>query len=224
MTNGVRQRHQQRCEAGWDVVGHVVDACCPTAEVAIALGAIADHRVKGVDHLVGQHTGCAEHGKPEEGRYDAVAEVLGKRLEGSRTHFLCRELTGVASHDAGYLSAAFIQRTVEGEEDSSHLADEGGASKTVEDDEHTESLTPDPSPKGEGSSIFKQSRIESSCYQPSDTKDQDNTADGQHRALELLMPTMIKTMFPIANPLAKPHNGVRQARRVAQAEVEQPTE
>ena len=80
----------------------------PAAIVAIALGAIADHRVKRVDHLIGQHAGHAQQGEPEERGYHAVAQVLGQRLKGCGAHFLSRQLGGVAPNDASHLPTPFV--------------------------------------------------------------------------------------------------------------------
>ena len=83
-----RKDHQECRQTGWDIVGNVVDMGSPAAEVFIALRLIADHRVKGVHHLIGQHAWDAKDGEPEEGSNDTVAQVLGKGFEGSSTYLL----------------------------------------------------------------------------------------------------------------------------------------
>ena len=132
------KNHQQGSEAGWDVVGDVVDMRCPTAEVTVAVGLIANHGVEGVDHLIGQHARDSQEHVPEEWGNDAIREVLGKGLQGGSAYLLGRELGGVAPYNAGYLLTAFVERTVKGKEYLAHLMDECGASEAEEDDDYVE--------------------------------------------------------------------------------------
>ena len=131
-------RHQQGRQSGGDVVGHVVDMGCPAAEVTVSFSLVANHRVERVHHLVGEHAGCTKDSEPEEWGNHAVAQILGQRLEGGGTHFLCREFGSVASYDASHLTAAFVQRAVEGEEHLSYFPDECRAGEAVEDDDSIE--------------------------------------------------------------------------------------
>ena len=81
-------KHQQGGEAGWDVVGGIVDAGGHTAEQAVSLRALANHGVERGHHLVCQHTRRPQQQEPEQGGDDAVAHVLGQRLQCRRAHLL----------------------------------------------------------------------------------------------------------------------------------------
>ena len=61
----------------------------------MAVGQVADHRVGGVDRLVGEEAGEAEQQKPEGGRDHAVGEILRGRLD-------CR------AADAGFVEACRV--------------------------------------------------------------------------------------------------------------------
>ena len=132
------KEHEQGGEAGRDIVGHVVETGGKTAEVLVAWGAVGYHGVEGVYHFVGEHTGSAEEGEPEEGGDDTVAEVLGEGFEGGGADFLGGEGGGVATDDAGDLTTAGFEGVVEGKEDLADFADEGCAGEAVEDEDEVE--------------------------------------------------------------------------------------
>ena len=68
-------------DPGGNPVGQVVQLRCGPAEVAVALVAIAHHRVQGVDGPVPQQPGDAGDRPPEQWRHHCVGRVLGHRLQ-----------------------------------------------------------------------------------------------------------------------------------------------
>ena len=129
--------HQEGGDAGWEIVGYIVETGSKAAEVTIAVGLVANHGIEGVDHLVGQHARYTTNGKPKEWSNDPIAQVLSEGFQGCRTNLLGRELGGVAPHNASHLLASLFKGTVNRQEGLTHLTNEGGASKTPEDDEGT---------------------------------------------------------------------------------------
>src|SRR5574344_280451 len=97
---------------------------------------IGYHRVESVHHLIPHHCRHSTDGKPEEWGDDSIAEILGKCFECSLAHFLVGEFRCVATYDARHLSAALVERAVDGIEHLTHLADECGAGKTITDQYH----------------------------------------------------------------------------------------
>ena len=62
---------------------------------------MADHAVEGVDGLIGQHARQAEQHIPKERRYNAIAQVLGNRLDRRTRHTRLVETVRVAPDNMG---------------------------------------------------------------------------------------------------------------------------
>ena len=99
----------------------------PAAKIFVSISLVANHRVQGVHHLVGQHAWNTQQGIPEKRGNHTVAQILGQRLEGCRAHLLGREFRSIASHDASHLFATFVQAPVKSKEHLSDLANQRGA-------------------------------------------------------------------------------------------------
>ena len=223
-----RQEHQQGRETGGEIVGDIVDVGGPAAEVSVAFGAVADHRVEGVHHLIGQHTGRTEQGEPEEGGDDAVAEVLGKGLEGCGAHLLGGELRGVAAHNACYLLTALVEGAptpqssgqppsgrgaIEGEEDGADFADQRGAGEAVEDGDSVED---------NAQCIMHNAQL--AAHEPCEGEDEEDEGDGHDGPFRFPMRATVEPMLAEGDEASEPHDGVRQSLRVAEKKVEQPAE
>ena len=106
------QDHQQSRQTGWDIIRHVIDMGCDTAESTITFGLIANHRVERIYHFVSQHPRGAEQQQPEQRGYHPIAQILGQGLKRCRTYLLGREFRGVAPNDTRYLCPTLIKTTV----------------------------------------------------------------------------------------------------------------
>ena len=74
------QTDEEHGQPGRQEVGRVVDPGRGPAKVQIARVLVADHRVEGVDHLVGQGQGRTAEGGVEERRQHPVDRVFGHGL------------------------------------------------------------------------------------------------------------------------------------------------
>ena len=82
------QQHQESRQAGGNPARDVVHPGGEAPEIQVSFVAVADHRVQRIDHLVGHHAGHTEQSEPEEGRDDAVIQILGEGLKGGGADFL----------------------------------------------------------------------------------------------------------------------------------------
>lgn len=214
----VHEGHAQGGEAGGDVVGHVVDAGGPAAEAQVAVGVVADHGVEGVDHLVGHHAGDAEEGVPEEGGDDAVAEVLGKGLEGGDAAFLTGEAAGVATYDAGYLAAGVFLAAVGCLEDHADFPAEGLAGQAEEDAEGGEE---DVEGGQERTLAQGQQEVEED---PGEAEDEGDAGEGEQGAFRHAPMAVVEALLPETDPATHVDDGMGKAFGVAEEEVEKPAE
>lgn len=204
--------HQQCSEACGDVVGHVVYARGPSAELEIALGVIAYHRVEGIDHLVGEHTGDTEQHIVEQRGYHPVREVFGQCLEGGGAHLAVGEGSGVAPYDASHLTAPLVERAVGGFEHHAYLAAQGRPGEAIEYDDGLEQY-PGHGPRGEQPDNG-----------PSDSGGRGDEADGCEGTLEDAVRGMVERVFAQADGPSEPYDGVGEPLGVAEQEVENPSE
>src|SRR5690606_31361144 len=83
--SGCERGDGEGSESGGDVVGEVVGAGGSPAERLVPLGAMADHRVEGVDRAVSEDPGGAGDRGPAQRCDHRVDRVLGDRFDG-RAH------------------------------------------------------------------------------------------------------------------------------------------
>lgn len=202
--------HEEGCEAGWDVVGDIVDMRCPAAEVLVAGCLVAYHRIEGVDELIGEHAGGTEEHIPEHRSHDTVAEVLGEGLKGCRAHLLGIELRSVTTYDACHLTATVGDAAVNGLEDHAHLLAEG---VTGEAEEHHNGIDGD---VGYG---VRPQQMDGECH---GSKEQADAHDHEGGTLCLAVGGFVKVLLAHGNPLAHIDDRVGQARGIAEEEVEEP--
>ena len=92
-------------EARAGQVDQVVEPRRRPAEMQVALGLVADHRIRGVDGLVDGDAGKAEKRIPEDRRDDAVGGVLGEAFKRGLGDARFIELGRVAADDFGHGAA-----------------------------------------------------------------------------------------------------------------------
>ena len=76
---------------------------------------VGDHAVGGIDGLIDQDSGQAEHQRPERRRHDAIGEVLGERFQGSAADARFVQTLRIATDNLrhrgpGVCQAASLQR------------------------------------------------------------------------------------------------------------------
>ena len=116
------QRKEQAGEPRAGKIDQIVEARRRPAEIEIALGLVADHRVGGVDRLVESDAGKAEDSEPEGRRHDAVGSVLGEAFERRARHARFIELRGIAPDDDADRAPPVGQRILEGDVDGLDMA------------------------------------------------------------------------------------------------------
>ena len=97
---------------------------------------MADHRIGGVDRLVGDEAGETEEGEPEGGGDDAVGEVLGQRFDRGAGDAALVETVGVAPDDVRHRPPGFAEPARgEGTGDRPDVIDEAPAGEEDRRDE-----------------------------------------------------------------------------------------
>ena len=98
------EAQEEPCKAGRGEICEIVEARAGPAELAIALVAMADHAVQGVNGLVGEHSRQSRDDAPEERRHHAVRQVLRERFDGGAADARGVETIRVPPDDQGHLA------------------------------------------------------------------------------------------------------------------------
>ena len=98
--SGRRERDQGSGNSTRRKVDEIVEPGGRPAEIAVARREVADHRVGGVDRLVGEEPRQPQQQEPEGRCDDAVGEVLGGQLDGGAADVRLVEAAGFAADDA----------------------------------------------------------------------------------------------------------------------------
>ena len=115
---------QQRRQPRRDPVGDVVEPGAGPAELGVALGAVPDHGVGGIDRLVEGDARQAAEQEPEQRRDDAVGGAFGQALDGGAGDPGLVQLLGIAADDLAHLLAPRLERMGERIGDGAHGAAE----------------------------------------------------------------------------------------------------
>ena len=99
----------QHGESGRDPVGHVVESGCGPTELAIARGAVTDHRIERVDGAISHEAGHSRHRAPPQRRHQRIGAVLRDLLDGGPGDLVSREARGVATHEVAHLSSRSVE-------------------------------------------------------------------------------------------------------------------
>ncbi len=99
----------QRREARGREIEEIVELRRRPAKGGVTRGQMTDHRVGGVDGLVGRHPWKPEQGAVKARRGHAVGEIFGEALDRRPRHPRIIERIRVAAHDLGNRRAASLQ-------------------------------------------------------------------------------------------------------------------
>ncbi len=139
------ERDQRPGDAARRQVGEIVEPGGRPAEMLMARGEVADHRIGGVDRLVGKESRQPEDEEPEGRRDDAVGQVLGGRFDRRPAYPRLVEAAGVAADDVRDRRARGRQALAEGVGDRQHVVMQG----TAGDQHRSDDRRADPA-EGEG--------------------------------------------------------------------------
>ncbi len=119
--HGGREHQRQRRDARRDPVHDVVEARRDLAEPLVPRRAVTDHRVEGIQRLVGAQPRQPQEQIREHRRDDPVAEVLRRRLDGRAGNAGAIEAPRIAADDVRHLAASGLQALGEPPRDRSDV-------------------------------------------------------------------------------------------------------
>ena len=95
-------------------------------------GALADHGIQRVHHLIGKHARNSQQQIPEQGSNHPIAQILCQSLQCRGSHLLRRECRRITPYDTCHLHPPFLQGTVHRLEHHTHLANQRSARQAIE--------------------------------------------------------------------------------------------
>ena len=96
---------QERSNAGGDPIGKVVQPSRCPSEVPVPVGAVPDHAIGGVQHLVGEQPRQAADQKPQGRCHHAVGKVLSRAFDRCPAHAFLVQGTRIATDNRRHCTA-----------------------------------------------------------------------------------------------------------------------
>ncbi len=121
------ERDQNAGDTARRQIDQIVEPRGGPAEILVARGEVADHRIGDVDRPAGEEARQAEQQEPQGRRNDAAGERLGGGFDGRAADARLVETAGVAADDAGHGRARGRQAGSEGAGDGGGAVVEGAA-------------------------------------------------------------------------------------------------